>query len=78
MTLLAGISSLTACLGGPPECETEGLYQSSQAGQRIESPDGLDDLQSYKEQSIPDASPRPPRTDTGRCLEMPPQISTGG
>jgi hypothetical protein len=69
------MSLLTACIGGPPKCETEGRYQSSQGGKRIEVPDGLNDLESYKEMTVPHASPREPREDTDRCLEAPPGVS---
>lgn len=76
--LLVGMSLLTACIfGGPPKCETEGRYQRSQGGKRIEAPDELDDLESYKEMTVPHASPRAPREDTDRCLEAPPGISSG-
>ena len=75
MVLLAGMSLLVAC-GGSPTCETEGIYRLSQSGTRIEAPDDLDDPQSFKETTIPQPSPRPPDTDTERCLEMPPGIST--
>jgi len=75
--LLTGMSLLSACIGGPPECETKGHYQESNAGKRIEAPDGLDDLASYKEQTIPKASPRAPQEDTSRCLEAPPSVSSG-
>jgi len=73
--LLAGMSLLTAC-GGAPTCESEGRYMLSQEGQRITVPDDLDELESYKEMTIPQASPRAPREDTGRCLEAPPGISS--
>ena len=76
MLFLAGISLLTAC-GGTPKCETEGRYQFSQEGQRIQAPDDLDDLQPYKELTVPQASPRQPRADSGRCLEAPPSVSSG-
>ena len=72
--LLAGISLLTAC-GGTIKCEAEGRYVLSQEGQRIQVPDDLDDLQSYKELTIPRASPQSSREDTGKCLEAPPAIS---
>ncbi len=75
--LLTSTSLLSACIfGGPPKCETDGRYQLSQAGERIEAPDGLDDLQPYKEMTIPEASPRQPRADSDRCLEAPPSISS--
>lgn len=72
--LLAATSLLTACFGGPPKCETLGRYQESVEGQRIQAPEGLDDLASYKEQTIPRASPQAPKEDTGSCLEAPPAI----
>ena len=75
LVLLAGMSLLAAC-GGSPTCKTEGSYRLSQSGTRIEVPDDLDDLQSFKETTIPQPSPRPPDTDTDRCLEMPPGVST--
>jgi len=75
MVLLAGMSLLVS-FGVSPTCETEGSYQLSQSGKRIEAPDELDDLQSFKETTIPRPSPRPPDTDTDRCLEMPPGLSS--
>jgi hypothetical protein len=73
--LLVIMSLLMACAGGrPPTCETEGFYQLSRSGQRIEVSGDLDDLQSYKEMTIPEVSPRQPLPDSDRCLEMPPEI----
>ena len=72
--LLVSLSLLTACAGRSPTCETEGRYQLSRSGQRIEVSGDLDDLQSYKEMTIPEVSPRQPLPDSGRCLEMPPEI----
>ncbi len=72
--LLAGMSLLTAC-GGTIKCEAEGRYVDSREGQRIQVPDDLDDLESYKELTIPRASPQPPNEGTGKCLEAPPAIS---
>ncbi|MFQ5983172.1 MAG: hypothetical protein ACE5KS_07345, partial [Woeseiaceae bacterium] len=54
VALAAAMSLLTAC-GGTPECDTEGRYQLSQGGERIDVPNDLDELQSYKEMTIPEA-----------------------
>lgn len=62
---------LTAC-GGGPVCDKPQRYESSRLGKRIEAPDGLDSLQSTRELTIPDASPRPPRAKDDPCLELPP------
>lgn len=73
--VLAGASTTAACIGGPPKCETLGRYQLSQEGRRIQAPDDLDDLASFKEMTIPQASPRTFETEAGRCLEMPPALT---
>lgn len=65
---------LSACVG-PPKCETEGRYQFSQPGQRIQAPDDLDELEPYKELTVPQASPRESPDDSSRCLEAPPGVS---
>ena len=74
LMLLVCVASLTAC-GGTPEIECEdGNYKNAVRSSRISTPEGLDDLDRLKEMPIPAASPRPPREDDGRCLEMPPTI----
>jgi uncharacterized lipoprotein len=67
---------LAAC-GGASVCEKPRLYQQSESGKRIEAPEGLDQLQSDREMTIPDVSPRDPRPADAPCLELPPSISTG-
>jgi hypothetical protein len=46
-------------------------------GKRIEAPEGLDQLQSDREMTIPDVSPRDPRPADAPCLELPPSVSSG-
>ncbi len=72
-SLLACTLLLTAC-GGAPKCESERSYTMSQEGKRIEVPEDLDELESYKEMTVPQASPRAPREDNGKCIEAPPVI----
>ncbi len=76
-SVLVSVSLLTAC-AGPPKCESDGRYMQSREGKRIQAPDDLDDLASYKEMTIPQASPRSPQQDTESCLEAPPAVSSGG
>lgn len=73
--LVASASLLSACIG-PPKCESEGRYMLSREGQRIQAPEDLDNLESYKEMAIPRASPRAPPEDTGKCIEAPPGLSS--
>ena len=74
--LLLGALLLGACGGAASVCEKPKLYQQSQPGKRIETPEGLDPLRSDREMTIPDASPRPPQEEQARCLELPPAFST--
>jgi len=74
-SLLVSASLLAAC-GGAPKCESEGRYMLSQEGQRIQTPEDLDDLESYKEMAIPQASPRAPRDESEKCVEAPPSIGS--
>lgn len=62
--------------GGANVCEKPKLYQSSQPGKRIEVPEDLDSLNSTRELSIPDASPRDPRPAGAPCLELPPSYGS--
>jgi uncharacterized lipoprotein len=68
---------LSACGGGASVCEKPKLYQQSELGKRIEAPEGLDQLQSDREMTIPDVSPRDPRPADAPCLELPPSVSSG-
>lgn len=76
-TLAALPFVLTAC-GIGNVCEDPRRYESSHPGKRIEAPEGLDSLQESKELSIPDASPRPPRSEDDPCLELPPVYQDEG
>ncbi len=74
LLLLACVASLTACVNNPEfECE-DGDYKTAVRSPRVDTPEGLDDLDRLKEMPIPAASPRPPREDDGRCLEAPPTV----
>lgn len=77
MVLAALPFVLTAC-GIGDVCEDPRRYESSHLGKRIEAPEGLDSLQPGKELSIPDASPRPPRSEEDPCLELPPVYQDTG
>lgn len=69
--LLLAALLVSAC-GGSNVCEKPKAYQSSQPGKRIEVPEGLDELNASREMTIPEPSPRDPRPEGARCLEMPP------
>ena len=77
MTLpLAAVLLLAACGGANSVCEKPRLYQQSELGKRIESPQGLDQLRADREMTIPDISPRDPRPEGAPCLELPPTFGS--
>ena len=71
LVLAAAALILSGC-GVGAVCEKPQRYESSRLGKRIEPPEGLDALQPTREMTIPDASPRPPRSKDDPCLETPP------
>ena len=71
--LLIAASVATGC-SMAPTCDEPEFYESAQGGKRIDAPDGLDDLASYKEMVIPEASPREPRPPGSGCLDKPPTL----
>jgi hypothetical protein len=77
----AGISCVViaamaiAGCGNKQTCDEPQFYESATGGKRIEAPDDLDELQSFKEMVIPEASPRPPREPGSGCLDRPPTLS---
>jgi hypothetical protein len=73
---LLGAALIAGACGGADVCEKPKHYQTSQPGKRIEVPEGLDSLNSAREMTIPEPSPRDPRPANAPCLEVPP--SYGG
>ncbi len=55
-------------------CDEVRTYQLAQEGRRLEVPEGLDDLDEFREMPLPEASPRPPRPKGRPCLDLPPAI----
>jgi uncharacterized lipoprotein len=66
---------LSACGGSKKlKCDNEGAYLAASPAPRVRSPEGMDELESYKEVPVPEASPQAQRPDDGRCLEAPPPV----
>jgi len=69
---------VSACGGGPEACDELQSYQEAKEGERLVVPDGLDELQSGKELSIPETG-EPQRDPRGAgCLERPPGTYSSG
>ncbi len=72
-------TSLTGC-GGTPDrsCDEVRRYQLAVEAPKVQSPDGLDTLDEFRELPLPEASPRPERPEGSPCLDLPPNILSGG
>ncbi len=58
-------------------CDKPERYQAAREGTRIDAPEDLDELQRSKELTVPSASPRDPRPEGSRCLDLPPVLRVG-
>lgn len=80
MAALLVAASLTACFGGKSvtaDCEEAKYYQGFVDGKRVVSPEGLDQLDEFREMPIPQADQGAPKALPGRCLDMPPMVGSG-
>jgi hypothetical protein len=76
--LLLVAAGLNAC-GGKMDmtCDDVQVYQLAVESKRVESPEGLDNLDPLREVPLPEASPRealPPGSD---CVDRPPKVDLG-
>lgn len=55
-----------------PSCDEEQPYMAAKNVGRVKAPEGMDDLEEFKEMPIPAAAPRPPRPADAPCIELPP------
>lgn len=76
VSVITTIALLFAGCGGTPECREPQPYERSRLGKPIEPPEGLDPLDPSRDMTIPEASPRPPRSANAPCLEYPPTFGT--
>ena len=69
------LGSLAACGGGKSiaACDDAKKYELVVEGKRVEVPDGLDELDEFKEMTIPKAETGVREEDAG-CIEKPPPI----
>ncbi len=73
--LLAALIMVAGCSGEIElSCDEPRLYQEAVAGPRLEAPEGLDELDSFREMPVPEAAPRPERPEGSPCLDLPPSI----
>jgi len=75
MVLLAAAALCAACADNLT-CDEPQRYEFAREGVRVDAPDDLADPDSAKELQIPRASPRDPRPDETRCLDLPPRLQT--
>lgn len=81
IAVLLGSSFLVACGGDEnivAECDNPYVFHNRVEGKRVVVPEGLDPLNEFAEMPIPRADPDAPKIPEGRCVEMPPEIGSGG
>jgi uncharacterized lipoprotein len=71
---LAVVAVLAGCGGSTEVTCDEGPYLAAVRTPKVESPDGLDNLDPINEMPLPQASPQEPRPKDGSCLDQPPVI----
>ena len=73
--ILPGLVLAMAGCGEPAmlACD-EGPYQTAVRAPKVESPDGLDDLNPLNEVPLPASAPPAPRPEGSPCLDFPPRI----
>lgn len=59
------------------DCDDGLKYQNLTVGQRVVAPEGLDQLDEFREMPIPEAAPEAPEPPPGKCEDMPPLIRPG-
>ena len=74
-------ASLSACGGNETraiDCTKELKYQNRTVGKRVVAPEGLDQLDQFREMPIPEADPEAPSAGPNDCGDKPPTIMTTG
>ena len=75
IALVSSIFLLSACGGsGKLKCDNEGAYLTASPSPRVRAPEGMDELETFREVPVPEASPQVQRAAEGRCLEAPPPV----
>ena len=81
LLILVLSASLSACGGNDTvevDCEKDLKYQDRTVGKRVVAPEGLDQLDQFREMPIPKADPAAAAVAPGTCEDMPPLIRRGG
>lgn len=55
-------------------CDEQQAYHLASEGRKVKAPEGLDQLDEYREMPIPRATDREPRPPGSRCIELPPSV----
>lgn len=79
--VLIAVAGLAAC--GRDDnvvvsCDKPQFYQTVVRGEKVRAPEGLDDLEEFKEMPIPEATPRPQRPPGSPCIDLPPNVLGSG
>ena len=75
--VVATSSTLAGCFGGKDvdtSCDEPRFYEAAQDGRRVKAPEGLDDLDQFKEMPLPETAPAPPKQAGSPCVDRPPNV----
>ncbi len=77
--LLCASGAMAGCFGDKAidrTCDDPKFYESAQRGAKIRSPEGLDELEDYREMPIPEPTNTTPRPAGSPCVDLPPGTVT--
>ena len=74
--LMALLATMAGGCGGTIDrtCDDPQPYQSAAEGRKLETPDGLDELDELREMPIPVAEVDEPRQPGAPCIDIPPGV----
>ena len=77
LVLLVPAGLLSGC-GGDDNivrtCDEQQSYQLAAESKKVAAPEGLDELEEYREMPIPRATQRAPRPPGSPCIDLPPSV----
>ena len=75
LAMLSASAALAGCFGDKAidrTCDEPKFYESAQRGNQIRSPEGLDELEEYRQMPIPEPTNTTPRPAGLPCVDLPP------
>jgi uncharacterized lipoprotein len=77
-SVLCIFACVAGCGGDNRTCNDPSPYKFAVEGKRVDVPDDLNNVEARNEMPLPEISPRQPRPEGSPCLDLPPEILSGG